>query len=162
MDVKRQELILSTAIIGKKDSLAPENVLCLYELKSRRGRLLNLNVSDFISISFLYRKETDEIKKMYLKSLIVYGWFRYVFKRGAKTKKRCSNKTKCLIEPGKVICFAPNILKKMNVFNMKSYQCNIESDFAIRNHVLMYNLKNKPRIITNDTDMVVLLCDVDC
>jgi hypothetical protein len=50
----------------------------------------------------------------------------------------------------------------MNLKNISCYQCSIESDVAIRNHIEIYNRNSYPKIITNDTDLVVLMCDVEC
>lgn len=42
------------------------------------------------------------------------------------------------------------------------YGCSIESDFAMTKHITAYNNNTYPIVITNDTDMLVLLCNVNC
>ena len=40
--------------------------------------------------------------------------------------------------------------------------CENESDFVIRKHILLYNSLNCPTIYTTDSDLFMLLCDVNC
>ena len=40
--------------------------------------------------------------------------------------------------------------------------CENESDFVIRKHILLYNKLNCPTIYTNDSDLFMLLCDINC
>ena len=40
--------------------------------------------------------------------------------------------------------------------------CENESDFVIRKHILLYNSLNCPTIYTNDSDLFMLLCDINC
>ena len=42
------------------------------------------------------------------------------------------------------------------------YGCSIESDFAMAKHITAYNNNTYPIVITNDTDMLALLCNVNC
>jgi hypothetical protein len=158
-------------LIKKNQSFKIENVICKYELNSRRGKLLKMDENDYINLTRKMKEEKNEnIESSVLSSdffdmrcLLSHGWFRYLFKRGIKqTKNEKKIKQSCSIEPGKVLCYIPSILKQINIPLMEIFQCSIESDFAIRNHIEIYNKFSYPRIITNDTDFMVLLCDIDC
>ena len=46
--------------------------------------------------------------------------------------------------------------------NIKFYGCDLESDFAIRYHIMRYNKNSYPTIITNDSDLVTLLNNYNC
>jgi 5'-3' exonuclease len=46
--------------------------------------------------------------------------------------------------------------------NVKFFGCEFESDFAIVNHINKYSRNIFPTIYTSDTDLVALLCDVNC
>ena len=50
-------------------------------------------------------------------------------------------------------------------YNIKCYGCEFEADLVIRNLVSMYNLLNQPIspvVYTTDSDLLVLLSDLDC
>jgi hypothetical protein len=118
---------------------------------------MNLHENDYINISDIQDPKTE--------SILTYGWYRYLFKRGIKQQKKMQKQiahTNCPIDVGKILCFIPSILNDINKENTEVFQCTIESDFAIKNHIDIYNKFTYPRIITNDTDLLVLLCDVDC
>ena len=53
-------------------------------------------------------------------------------------------------------------VKKINFDNVKFFGCEIESDFALSKHVHTYSRNAFPTIYSSDTDMLCLMCDVDC
>lgn len=61
-----------------------------------------------------------------------------------------------------LIYMLPKIISEIHIPNVQFFECNIESDYAIANHIDMYSKNAFPTIITSDTDMVALLCDVNC
>lgn len=65
-----------------------------------------------------------------------------------------------------IISLIPNIVyrikKALPNEKIQFIGCENESDFAIRKHILTYNVNNCPSIYTRDTDMLMLLCDVEC
>ena len=61
-----------------------------------------------------------------------------------------------------IIYMFPMIVKNINIENVKFYGCEIESDFAISKHIHIYSKNAFPTIFSNDTDMLCLMCDVDC
>lgn len=46
--------------------------------------------------------------------------------------------------------------------NVEFIGCENESDFVIRKHIKLYNQLNCPTVYSNDSDLFMLLCDVDC
>ena len=58
----------------------------------------------------------------------------------------------------------PNIVKHINykIKNINFFGCEIESDFALSKHVHTYSKYAYPTIYSSDTDMLCLMCDVNC
>lgn len=58
----------------------------------------------------------------------------------------------------------PNIVKHINdkIKNINFFGCEIESDFALSKHVHNYSKYAYPTIYSSDTDMLCLMCDVNC
>ena len=58
----------------------------------------------------------------------------------------------------------PNIVKHINdkIKNINFFGCEIESDFALSKHVHNYSNYAYPTIYSSDTDMLCLMCDVNC
>ena len=46
--------------------------------------------------------------------------------------------------------------------NIEFIGCENESDYVIRKHILLYNSLNCPTIYTNDSDLFMLLADINC
>jgi hypothetical protein len=165
-------------MIKRNAPLKQENVICLYELKSRDSVLRQVDIKDYVSLSYLLKKGDLQSSNLHatnksflqpsadrssLEALISHGWYRYVFKKGLKQRKyNNTTHTTCPISPGRALCYIPALLNQLNLPRTNIYKCTIESDFAIRNHIQIYHKTSFPRIITNDTDLVMLLCDVDC
>lgn len=61
-----------------------------------------------------------------------------------------------------IIYLFPMFVKKINFDNVKFFGCEIESDFALSKHVHAYSKNAFPTIYSSDTDMLCLMCDVDC
>lgn len=61
-----------------------------------------------------------------------------------------------------IIYLFPMFVKKINFDNVKFFGCEIESDFALSKHVHTYSRNAFPTIYSSDTDMLCLMCDVDC
>lgn len=61
-----------------------------------------------------------------------------------------------------IIYLFPMLVKKINLDNVKFFGCEIESDFAISKHIHTYSKNAFPTIYSSDTDMLCLMCDVDC
>lgn len=54
------------------------------------------------------------------------------------------------------------IISQLQGIKIQFIGCENESDFAIRKHILAFNSLNCPTIYTRDTDLIALLCDVNC
>jgi hypothetical protein len=130
--------------------------------RNESAKKINIKISRKDSSEMSNDKNELVHNELILEQLISYGWYRYIFKRGVKQFKKVRNKSTCAIPPGIIICYTPLLLERLNLPRTSIYKCAIESDFAIRNHVNIYTKNSFPKIITNDTDLVVLLCDVDC
>lgn len=109
------------------------------------------------------------------KDTLMKVWYRYLVK--IKCKEEICQKRRRLIEETEETVYEENIFRNF-VHNIKEfisklrenkdlsfatfYGCSIESDFAIVKHINSYNKNTYPIVITNDTDLIALLCDVDC
>ena len=61
-----------------------------------------------------------------------------------------------------VLYSLPIIISYIRTKGIYYLGCEIESDFAISKHVHTYSKRSFPTIYTTDTDLLVLLSDVDC
>ena len=61
-----------------------------------------------------------------------------------------------------VIYMMPEIIKNININEVKFIGCEVESDFALSKHIHTYFKNAYPTVYTNDTDLLVHLCDVNC
>ena len=155
-------------------------IRCKYEVES----VYNVvdDEHDFINIldELEFAKTLGEKYKPYLDilaSCVNHGRYRYLMLRGGKRNTMNDRIKKIKRYNGNIVksfpfplvmhkvpdivrCFnkfAPEMSKKVSFFG-----CSNESDFAISKHIHTYNKHSYPTIYTNDTDMVVLLADVDC
>lgn len=152
-------------------------VKCKFELKRTK------HPSDYIELSSVYDNvyecvkndnalSIDDVKNI----LDDYTWYRYLILRGAK-RITFNNRVKQLTENGdldhkvsfsKVLRHADTIVKLFNEKyptlskRISFFGCSTESDFSITKHINTYNKFSYVTIYTNDTDMLVTLCDVDC
>ena len=108
-------------------------------------------------------------------NVLLKVWYKYLVK--VKSKEDMHARRKHDIEMTEGIPYEENIFRKF-IYNIKDfvqklkenkelsfttfYGCSIESDFAIAKHINSYNKNTYPIVITNDTDIIALLCDVDC
>jgi hypothetical protein len=161
-DLTKKELLESTGMIEIDVPLIEENVRCLYELSSRHAKEIQLDINKYVSLSYLLMNEVDPEKQTLLKRLISHSWYRYLFKRHKKIRKKFCQKYPAVISVGVILCYMPYIVSKITSQNTKFYKCVTESDFAIRKHILENNSTKKPKIITNDTDILILLSDINC
>jgi len=159
-DFDEEEILLSTPMIEKKyvnniENFDESDVICYYELSSRDAKLKNINANDYISIHQLPKSSKTN-------TIISHAWIRYLMLRGAKIavkkERQSTNKGNFRL----LIHNFPLIISKMNMENVQYFACTSESDFAIVKHIKMYNKNNYPTIITNDTDLLCLLCDINC
>lgn len=186
-DIDDEEYQSSTPILKKEyyEQIMNEDVSklimkvrCMFELE----RVYNLTESmdDYVNLMNeleLANKEGDKNKINILQRFINQGWYRYIILRGGKhntslnrlkaIKKRNANYETAF--PFTVIIHAiPTIVKKLykmkpNYTNCVSFfGCSSESDFSIVKHVKIYNRNSYPTICTNDTDLILLLNDIDC
>ena len=80
-------------------------------------------------------------------------------------KKNDYNKLKRFNEyiPFSLVLYSlPIIISYINTPSVYYLGCEIESDFAISKHIHTYSKNSFPTIYTTDTDLLVLLSDVDC
>ena len=118
----------------------------------------------------------DELLFEKIERVINHGWYRYLILRGAKRNtidernKKLFHKNRKNVNniPFTAVMYAiPLIINKIyknKIFTetVSFFGCNVESDFALSRHVHIYHKFSYPTIYSNDTDMVALLCDVDC
>ena len=58
--------------------------------------------------------------------------------------------------------FVEELRNNSKLSNVSFYGCSIEADFAMAKHIHTYGRDVYPIIITTDTDLLALLCDVNC
>ena len=58
--------------------------------------------------------------------------------------------------------FVSTLKSNPQLSNVSFYGCSIEADFAMSKHILTYSKDIYPIIITVDTDLLALLCNVNC
>ena len=116
------------------------------------------------NISGPLMKDINEKSSMDISAIVSHAWYRFLVLRGCKLSVK--NKRATYNEKWKnfraIIYSFPLIIQKMNLQDVEFFACVSESDYAIVKHIKTYNINNYPTIITNDTDLLVLLADVDC
>lgn len=155
-------------------------IRCKYEVESVYN--VTDDEHDFINIldELEFAKNLGEKYKPYLDiltSCVNHGRYRYLMLRGGKRNTMNDRIKKIKRYNGNIIKSfpfplvmhkVPDIVKRFNKFapemskKVSFFGCSNESDFAISKHIHTYNKHSYPTIYTNDTDMVVLLADVDC
>lgn len=129
----------------------------------------NVSVDDIIFREYL-PDPTDEYKDKDENE-----WFNYLMK--VKSREHKSELRKKCVESEIDGTYDDNIFRLLIhnindfVFKLRGdpaladvtfYGCSIEADFAIAKHIVTYNKNVCPIVITTDTDLLALLCDVDC
>ena len=141
-------------------------VRCFYELTNSDSKYHQVNIDDYVSVYYLKKTLalTPELERK-LDCIINHCWYRYLKYRGAKValkqeRKKQNDKNN---KNFKAIIFNfPTIIDKMKLDNVEYFACTSESDYALVKHLKTYNKNNYPTVLTNDTDMIALLCDVNC
>lgn len=106
------------------------------------------------------------------------AWYRYLTIHGAKAltkrKRVTTGRDNELNFDGDVVPFTllmyliPRFVKDIferkpeYVGHVEFFGCGTESDFSMYKHITTYSKQLFPAVYTTDTDMVALLCDVDC
>ena len=188
-EVNEREYINATPVIKKKYISNNSNVYkmmskvrCLFEIKSfsnigKVDKNNYVNLFEFMEEICEHNSDDDELFEK-IERVINHGWYRYLLLRGAKrntiderNRKLFHNKNKeknVNDIPFTAVMYAiPLIInkiykKKIFTETVSFFGCNVESDFALSRHVHIYHKFSYPTIYSNDTDMVSLLCDVDC
>lgn len=115
------------------------------------------------------KQEQNDEKLNKLLNFYIHGWYRHLFRKGCREKITAS-RNEAIGDDNlfrKIMFCVPLLIKEINRLinpkvNIYYYGCSVESDFAIVKHLKTYNSQSYPTVITNDTDLIVLLSDVNC
>lgn len=142
------------------------NLRCQFEIED------DLDFDNYVKLSpeMVLCDESDKEKEY--KDIMYHGWYRFLIKRGSKydtmTKRAKAYKHKdasikfCDIMSNfgsiveEIYEKHPEIRDKMMFLG-----CTTENDYAIESHIKRFQEKF-PTVLTNDSDLLVNLCDVDC
>jgi hypothetical protein len=143
-----------------------KNIICKFEFDNCYNS--KLNPSNMYPVSKLEILDSQKIECLNL------GWMRYLITRGGKMSTKKERK-----ERGELLSFdnaqiqnlensvlqysfymLPDML--MSFSEIPAYGCNIEADFAIAKYVRLKMRNIYPLICSNDSDMLMLLNDVNC
>jgi len=158
-DFDEIEKTASIPFVNKENS---NDIICGYEMK--RYNLDENKYERLIDKTF-----DDEFQKV---NYFANGWFRYLYLRGGKLEIK-RQRIKNIITESKNNChkFAfikvfETVIREISDGSTSNtypiFGCEVESDFSLVKHIRTYNRNSYPTIYTNDTDMLALLCDVNC
>jgi hypothetical protein len=143
-----------------------QNIVCKFEIDNVYNKSDNL-ITNYAPVTSLSLNNRDVIECLNI------GWMRYLILRGGKQKTRSERRDdgNCLsIDKAEekdidksILQYSfymlPDILTNVDV---PAFGCNLEADFAIAKFIRL-RLKNVyPLICSNDSDLLVLLNDVNC
>lgn len=184
--IKKIKIYLSNcqnSIVMKKDNVDKKKNDCKKIDSLELIKLIDENnISEIETISKIYEKLV-EIKK--------FSFYKYLISRGLKklssNNKKWFNDTPAMLEknystdekefskqiiksyyeisPSLIISLLPYITKLIKEETNKKITilgCEEESDFVIRKHVLTHHKYHYPTICTYDTDLIMLLSDIEC
>lgn len=123
-----------------------------YDTKKQRGKDL------FSLFSHPYRHKCEDNKYVDRTHNVDKLLFNYVMENGYDKVDEFYNYIPFTI----IIYLFPIIIKRLNLDDVKFFGCEIESDFAISKHIYTYSTNAFPTICSSDTDMLCLMCDIDC
>ena len=138
------------------------NLRCQFEIED------DLDFEDYVKLSPEHIKCSSEEYE----DILYHGWYRFLIKRGSKyetmTKRAKAYKHKdASIKFWEIMNNFGSIVEEIyekhpEIRNkMLFLGCTTENDFAIESHIRSFN-NDFPTILTNDTDMIVNLCDIEC
>lgn len=145
-----------------------DNTFHVYKKKNKRD-------GNRYYLEELYKNNLDENDYEESDTLYEDVWNRYLIR--VKSKENINNIRKSRIEEEIGSTYEDNafrlLIHNFNTFSkdikrnealklVNFFGCSVESDFAIANHIKTYNTNTYPIIISNDTDFLSLLCDVNC